>query len=281
MADRPTPAVEERDMNVTEAPQVTTETSSTKHAEPVIAKGIKPSDTLGAIVSARPSLSRELEQRGFDYCCGGGRTLAEACADNGLDVESVIADLAQVAEDGTAAAWASMDADELVEHLVATHHRYLWDEMPRLSELTAKIASVHGERHPELAAVARCYEAIRADLSPHLLKEERVLFPMIAELATALRSTGIATAPSFHCGTLRNPISVMLREHDAVGALLGELRVLTNQFAVPADGCASYVACYGGLAELEADTHMHIHKENNLLFPMVVRMEQELAARFG
>ncbi len=247
----------------------------------VVAQAIEPGDTLGAIVSARPSLARELEARGFDYCCGGGRTLADACVDNGLDAATVISELERVALDGAAAAWASMDADELVEHLVTTHHRYLWDEMPRLSELTAKIASVHGERHPELAAVARCYEAVRADLAPHLLKEERVLFPMITELAAALRSSDVTTAPSFHCGTLRNPISVMLREHDAVGALLGELRVLTNQFTVPSDGCASYVACYGGLAELEADTHMHIHKENNLLFPMVVRLEQELAERFG
>ena len=104
-----------------------------------------------------------------------------------------------------------MGAADLVDHLEATHHRYLWDELPRLSALVAKVVSVHGERHPELHAIAACYEEARADLEPHLAKEEQVLFPMIRELATA------ASLPSFHCGTLRNPISVMLREHDAVG----------------------------------------------------------------
>ncbi|HEX4983051.1 MAG TPA: hemerythrin domain-containing protein, partial [Ilumatobacteraceae bacterium] len=119
--------------------------------------------------------------------------------------------------------------------------------------------------------VAACYEEARSDLEPHMSKEEQVLFPMIRELATA------SSAPSFHCGTLRNPISVMMREHDAVGELLAQLRQLTNGYVPPADGCASYVACYAALAELEADTHLHIHKENNLLFPLVLRMESQLS----
>jgi regulator of cell morphogenesis and NO signaling len=104
-----------------------------------------------------------------------------------------------------------------------------------------------------------------------MLKEERVLFPMIRELVAA------DSAPTFHCGTLRHPISVMLREHETVGELLRQLRSLTNGYQPPPDGCASYAACFRGLAELEADTHLHVHKENNLLFPMVVRMEEQLA----
>ena len=121
-----------------------------------------------------------------------------------------------------------------------------------------KIVSAHGERHPELSAIAACYEELRADMQPHLLKEEQILFPMIRELAVA------QSAPSFHCGTLQNPISIMRREHDAVGKLLAQLRQLTDGFQVPADGCPSYKACFAGLAELEEDTHLHIHKENNL-----------------
>ena len=164
-----------------------------------------------------------------------------------------------------------MSADDLVDHLVATHHRYLWDEMPRVSALVDKIVSVHGARHPELGDVAACYAHIRADLEPHMLKEERVLFPMVRELAAASES------PSFHCGSLRNPISVMLSEHDAVGDLLAKLRRLTNGYTPPADGCASYAACFSAMAEIEADTHLHIHKENNVLFPLVVRLEAERA----
>ena len=140
-----------------------------------------------------------------------------------------------------------------------------------MSALVDKIVAVHGVRHPELVEVALCFSQVHADLEPHLLKEERVLFPMIRELAT---SSGI---PAFHCGSLRNPISVMLSEHDAVGDLLAKLRRLTDGYTTPTDGCASYVACFAALAEIEADTHLHIHKENNVLFPLVVRLEAERA----
>jgi len=235
---------------------------------------IVPTMTLAALVDGHPQLAREFERRGLDYCCGGQQSLADACAAKGLDTEATTAVLASaVSSDATAAAeWTAMDAAELVDHLEATHHRYLWDELPRLSALVDKIVSVHGARHPELRDVAACYRAVRADLEPHLLKEERVLFPMVRDLVA---STDL---PSFHCGTLRNPIGVMLSEHDAVGELLARLRHLTDGYTSPADGCATYEQCFRGLAEMEADTHLHIHKENNVLFPLVVRLEAERAA---
>ncbi|MDP2292401.1 MAG: iron-sulfur cluster repair di-iron protein [Actinomycetota bacterium] len=230
------------------------------------------STTLAAAVDACPALAREFERRGLDYCCGGSRTLGEACEELGLDPVATIADMSSATAMPGAAEWTSMSADELVDHLEATHHRYLWDEMPRVAALVEKILGVHGERHPELNDVAECFGRVCADLGPHMLKEERMLFPMIRELATS------AEAPSFHCGSLRNPISVMLSEHDAVGDLLARLRQLTDGYTPPADGCGSYVACYAALAELEADTHLHIHKENNVLFPLVVRLEAERSA---
>ena len=231
---------------------------------------IDPQMTLGALVTAHPELAREFERRGMDYCCGGGQRLADACADLHLDPTVTASELCSVSSGAGTDEWASMGVADLVDQLEATHHRYLREEMPRLSALVAKVVSVHGEPHPELHAIAACYEEARADLEPHMTKEEQVLFPMIRELATA------SSPPSFHCGTLRNPISVMLREHDAVGELLARLRRLTDGYVPPADGCASYVTCFAALAELETDTHLHIHKENNLLFPLVVRMEGEL-----
>ena len=229
--------------------------------------------TLGDLVTAHPSLARELERRGLDYCCGGQRSLADACADEGQDVEAIVTDLTNLVHpDEAAPAWASMDMAALVDHLESTHHRYLWDEMPRLSALLDKIVAVHGARHPELEEIRACYSEIRADLEPHLTKEERVLFPMIRELATA------TAPPTFHCGTLGNPISVMLGEHDTVGDLLARLHALTDGYRTPADGCASYRAAFDGLAQLEADTHLHVHKENNLLFPQVLEHEQRLVA---
>ena len=232
--------------------------------------------TLAEAVDAFPELAREFERRGLDYCCGGRTTLGDACALIGADPDETLADLAAALTGGSdAAPWTTMTADALVDHLEATHHRYLWDEMPRVTALVDKIASVHGGRHPELVDVAACFAHIRADLEPHMLKEERALFPMIRELATSSR------VPSFHCGSLRNPISVMLSEHDAVGDLLAQLRRLTDGYTPPADGCATYAACFAAMAAIEADTHMHIHKENNVLFLLVVRLEAERTVMVG
>ncbi len=223
--------------------------------------------TLAEAVDAFPQLAREFERQGLDYCCGGQRTIGDACTSIGLDPGMVVAELSRVGASSVAAEWTTMTADALVDHIETTHHRYLWDELPRVTALVGKIVSVHGERHPELTEIATCFAEVRADLEPHMTKEERVLFPMIRQLATS------SDLPTFHCGSLRNPIAVMLSEHDAVGDLLARLRRLTDGYTPPADGCATYVACFSAMAELEADTHLHIHKENNVLFPLVVRLE--------
>jgi regulator of cell morphogenesis and NO signaling len=229
--------------------------------------GANATDTLGTLVTEHPELARELERLGLDYCCGGDRSLEGACRDAGLDALEVTAALNAQDSIGPAA-WATMSPIELVDHLEATHHAYLHAELPRLAALAKKVTEVHGERHPELTEIGDTLVELRTDLEPHLEKEERVLFPMIRELMAT------ETAPTFHCGSLANPISVMLVEHDRVGELLSRLREFTDGYTTPADGCASYEAFSRGLAELEADTHLHIHKENNLLFPAVTERER-------
>jgi regulator of cell morphogenesis and NO signaling len=234
---------------------------------------INPSTTLAEIASTAPVLTRELERLGLDYCCGGKRSLAEACREQQLDPEAVIAELAAVPLAPAAPAdWIGLAPAELVDHLEATHHLYLKDALPRLSELAAKVSRVHGEAHPELIRVAEVLSELRADLEPHLLKEEEVLFPMIRSLASA------SSQPSFHCGSIANSIAVMEQEHVAVGALLEQLRALTNGYQAPAGTCASTRSLMEGLAELEADTHLHVHKENNHLFPAVMALDERLTA---
>jgi regulator of cell morphogenesis and NO signaling len=227
--------------------------------------------TLAEIVNHTPGAARVLERFGLDYCCGGRHLLTDACTAAGVDPAQVLAEVsaAPQTDEGT---WTTMTPAELVDHLEATHHAYLHTELPRLDALAAKVARVLGARHPELAAIRDTFLELRDDLEPHLAKEERVLFPMIRTLATATE------APTFHCGSLRNPISRMLLEHDRAGELLATLRHATGGYAPPDDGCASYRALYAGLAELEADTHLHVHKENNILFPAVMALESRFAA---
>lgn len=231
--------------------------------------------TLGDVVTAHPQLARELERLGLDYCCGGRRTIADVSRAVGIDPAEVVANLSALSTSSGAQPWATMTIVELVDHIESTHHRYLWDELPRFTALLTKVVGVHGRRHPELLDVVDVLAEIRGDLEPHLTKEERVLFPAIRELAEAAERS--APRPAFHFGSVTNPISVMTREHDRVGHVLTRLRDVTDDYRVPADGCASYRACFEGLAELEADTHLHVHKENNLLFPAVAQLEESLS----
>lgn len=230
---------------------------------------IDPNTTLAALVTERPALAGSMDAMGLDYCCGGQRTLAAALAEAGIDHLEALEILESAPIQDRDDDWEGLDG--LVDHLESVHHAYLRGALPRLVALGEKVASVHGDRHRELYDVAALVNEIKADLDPHLVKEERVLFPMIRQLATATE------APAFHCGSLTNPISVMLAEHDNVGALLADLRQATDGYQVPDDGCASYRALYDGLAELEADTHLHVHKENNVLFPQVLEAEEALS----
>ena len=219
--------------------------------------------TLGDLVATRPEAARVLDRFGLDYCCHGGRTLDDACAAAGLDPQ-VVGDAIPEGDSGEAASWTGLAPPALADDILATHHAYLHEELPLLDALVAKVVSVHGERHPELHEVQRLVVAVRDDLEPHLAKEERVLFPAIHAIAAGRRD--------FPFGSVENPIRMMDVEHDRAGDLLAELRAATHDYAVPDDACASYRSLYERLAELEHDTHVHIHKENHVLFPATVAL---------
>ncbi len=229
--------------------------------------------SVGQLAAENPSLMALFDKLGVDYCCGGDRSLVDACADSGLTVDEVLTAIQEVVASPSTIAnddWTNLDMLGLVDHIEQTHHRYLTEEMPRLAELAYKVVNVHGGNHPELAAIRGVLSSFIADMDPHLMKEERVLFPIVREIAVATEPT------SFHCGSVANPIGMMRYEHEQVGEMLAEMRRLSNGYTPPDDACASFEALYEGLAALEADTHQHIHKENNVLFPSAVDREGEL-----
>jgi regulator of cell morphogenesis and NO signaling len=225
--------------------------------------------TLADLVADQPARAEVLDRLGLDYCCHGQRPLGDAARDAGLQVETVLRAL-DVPDGPVSDGWQQLGLADLAAHVVETHHHYLWVEMPRLEELATKVASVHGDRHPEVAVVRELVGALRADLEPHMTKEERVLFPAIGLLETG--------AHEFPFGHIANPVRMMCSEHEHAGALLEQLRTTTSGYRVPADGCASYRSLYERLVRLEADTHLHIHKENNVLFPAAIARFDALAA---
>ena len=232
---------------------------------------------VGAIVAERLGRARVFERLGIDYCCHGATPLGEACKKLSLDVGRVLAELAEsdqrgASEDADRVDYSAMSASSLADHIVSTHHAYLYEELPRLAGLIDKVVAAHSGNHPELVDLRRTFAALQQELEMHLMKEERVLFPLVKQLEAARQPFSI------HCGTVENPIRVMEHEHDSAGSALERIRELTNRYQVPADGCASFTALYDGLSRLESDLHLHIHKENNILFPKAAALESALLA---
>jgi len=231
-------------------------------------------DTVGAIVRDHPALSRLFEQAQVDYCCGGQKTLAEACTKRGIDPQAFLKELETFAatEPAPEVDLTALSLTELVEHIERLHHAYLHTELPRLEAMVTKVAKVHGNKEPRLAQVRDLFLALSAELATHLMKEEQVLFPMIRQLEAS------GTLPQFHCGSVANPIHRMEFEHDEAGTALAQLRQLTDDYTPPEWACNTYRALLDALAYFEQDMHQHVHKENNVLFPQAIVLEQSYQA---
>jgi len=227
-----------------------------------------------------PNATRVFEKFGIDYCCGGKKSLDEACSAAKLPVDEVVKALEASAEP-TAAEFAlpSGSLAELIDHIVKTHHKFTREEIARLKALLEKVCSVHGKNHPELLAIRETFLGLAQELTLHLMKEENVLFPYIIRMEEAVvQNEPVLPAPF---GTVQNPVRMMVQEHDGAGEALRGIRNASRDFSVPEDACISYQTLYQALPAFEADLHQHIHLENNILFPRAVEMEESALAAAG
>jgi len=229
--------------------------------------------TVREIALEQPSAIRVFEKYGIDYCCGGRRPLAEACAAGSIEVEQVIAELERAAQTPVAATtdWALATLGDLSKHIVDTHHAYVKSELPRLAILAQKVVNRHGSTTPELPVIQASLADLDDELTQHLAKEEAVLFPYITLLERARTDHGAKPQACF--GTVVSPIEMLTQEHDKAGVLLAQIHTLSHSFTTPPEACPTYHAFYDGLRDFEQDLHQHIHLENNILFPRAIRME--------
>jgi regulator of cell morphogenesis and NO signaling len=230
--------------------------------------------TLADLAATSLSAIRVLEHHSLDYCCGGHQPFDQACLAKGVTPASILreieeAKVASVAERD----WRAAPLDELVKHIVGTHHEYLKMDLPVLGHRMDKVVSVHGAHDPEmLPRMAEVFAALRAEMEMHMHKEEAILFPFIEEYGRA-EAQGRPTPP-VPFGSIANPIAMMEREHVSAGGALAGIRTLTNDFELPPYACSTVRALYDGLQVLEADLHVHIHLENNILFPRAIALEK-------
>jgi regulator of cell morphogenesis and NO signaling len=242
---------------------------------------ISDTTTVRDLAAGVPGATRVFEIFGIDYCCGGHRTLADACREASLPVEDLTRSLEEAglaSQPGAERDWRLESLTSLASHIIDKHHHFTRRELDRLEKLFDKVCSRHGEKRPELFEARKAFYQLKQDLIPHMLKEEQVLFPYITRMEEAA-GEGRAVPPPFF-GTVRNPVRMMMTEHDTAGDLLRQLRGKTNGYTTPPDGCVSFQALYQALAEFEADLHQHIHLENNVLFPRAVETEETSAPDF-
>jgi regulator of cell morphogenesis and NO signaling len=228
--------------------------------------------TVGDIVAADFRAAAVFEGLGIDFCCGGRREFSEACRDASVDPKTVRRALEALTPAGAARNdFASAPLEQLIDHIVDTHHAYVRSALPTIAHYLAKLVEAHGARHPELVRILTVFRDLRADFEQHLIKEEQVLFPYVRDLATTTRPCGVSMSPF---GTVENPIRMLEREHLEAGDEMRMIRELTHGYGVPADGCTTYAVCMAELSRFERDLHRHVHLENNVLFPRAIELEE-------
>lgn len=224
--------------------------------------------TIGEIVANDFRASTIFKNVGIDFCCGGNQKVTEACNEKGINKEKLISELKNLEQEppNHSVNYNEWEIGFLCDYIVNTHHMFVTKNLPELVFNTGKIAMVHGDHHPELIEVATLFKTINEELIPHMKNEEEILFPAIKEVS----HSGSPTQKKI----IAQEINRMLGEHDLAGKAMDEINQITKSYHVPQDGCATYQVTFKQLQQFEDDLHVHIHLENNILFPKALALSE-------
>ena len=238
-------------------------------------RGAQDKETIGEIAVKDLRKAEVFKKYGIDFCCGGKKTLSEVCAEKNIDVTKVETELQQLSTESKVSnvSYNEWNIDFLADYIVNTHHSYVRKYLPELRGYSLKVAQVHGDHHPELSPIKKLVEEIDEELTEHMEQEEKVLFTFVKKIVHA-KNTGEPLAKEQK--SLQGLIDELEKEHDFVGRCFDKIRELSNGYHIPEDACSSYKLLYKMIQEFEDDLHIHIHLENNILFPKALEMEKSL-----
>jgi regulator of cell morphogenesis and NO signaling len=233
--------------------------------------------TVKDIALANPAARQVLEEARVDYCCGGGKSLQEACVHAGVSSEEILKRLRENSRQvsATDVNWTSAPLSTLTAYITNNHHAYVRQAIPRVTVLLEKVLTKHGEKHSELAEMEIAFREVGKEMIMHMQKEEQILFPYIERLDRAANRKDPLEPPFFQ--TVKNPIHAMMMEHDSAGELVRRIRQASADYQPPPDACTSYRALLQELHQFECDLHQHVHLENNILFPRAVELEAQVS----
>ncbi|HRP52867.1 MAG TPA: iron-sulfur cluster repair di-iron protein [Fluviicola sp.] len=231
-------------------------------------------NNIGELVALDYRTAPVFKKFGIDFCCNGNRSIEDACSKKNIDPTSVVKSLqeATTTSTGTNTDYNSWPLDLLADYIEKKHHRYVETKIMEIQPFLAKIVRVHGEKHPELAEIEKLFNESAGELTKHMKKEELILFPFIRKMVAAKQKG--ESIPTPHFGSVENPIDMMNHEHTIEGERFRQIAELSNNYTPPADGCNTYRVTFAMIQEFEDDLHLHIHLENNILFPKAIEMER-------
>lgn len=227
------------------------------------------------VVSENIKAADIFKKYGIDFCCGGGISIAKACEKKNISPEELMFELKSLDDKILPSQnFNKWELDFLIDYIINTHHVYVLEAIELLDAYTSKVAKVHGEQHPPVVAIQDLFNTMKVELLNHLQKEERVLFPYIKQLVKSKKENSPVAAA--HFGTVQNPISIMEAEHESAGDIMKEIAALSMDYTPPEWACNTFKALYAKLQEFEQDLHLHVHLENNILFPKAIELEKKI-----
>lgn len=237
---------------------------------------IQENQIIGELVAQDYRTASVFKKYGIDFCCQGNRTITDACEKKNIDKKSVVSDLNAIMQSATEKTndYQTWPLDLLADYIEKKHHRYVQEKTQEIQPYLEKICKVHGAHHPELFEIKDEFLAAAGELAMHMKKEELILFPFIRKMAKAKQENASIETP--HFGTIQNPIQMMMHEHTTEGDRFKKIEALSNNYTPPADACNTYRVTFALLKEFEDDLHLHIHIENNILFPKAAELEKSV-----
>ncbi|MBX3165199.1 MAG: iron-sulfur cluster repair di-iron protein [Bacteroidetes bacterium] len=232
---------------------------------------------VGELVAQDYRTASVFKNHGIDFCCNGNRNIADACEKKNIESNALIEKLEQVVQQNNnqSTDFNTWELDLLADYIEKKHHRYVEQKIQEIKPFLNKVVKVHGSQHPELPEVEQLFNGSAGELTAHMKKEELILFPFIRNMVKAKNANEAFNPPPF--GTVQNPVAMMQHEHDVEGERFRKISALTQNYTPPADACNTYRVTFALLKEFEDDLHLHIHLENNILFPKAVEMEKSMA----
>jgi regulator of cell morphogenesis and NO signaling len=232
----------------------------------MITKQFNEQSIVGEIVKKFPQAGDFFKSIKIDFCCGGNRPIVEAIIDRNLDTTEVLGKLEELYQQAKSrnelgANWDQSTCEQIIELIIEKHHQFMKQEMPQLSPYVTKVLHVHGEHHPHLAELHDLFLQLHVEMSEHMLTEETDVFPTIIQAERDLYSVKKET--------LAEATKSLEDEHDSAGSIIKRMREITNDFTPPEEACGTYQLVYKRLENIESDLFLHVHLENNVLFPKI------------